>query len=1753
MPYHSVNSFGFGGTNAHCILESYKPTHPVQPTEVDAELPTTCSIPVVLSAASDVSLIAQIKAILELLDSDMDVQIADLAYSLSTRRSALQKRLSLSATSIDDLKDKMSSVLREAAAKDSRPLSIQALAAPPCLLGVFTGQGAQWQTMGSKLVEKIPLVRKILDEMDKSLAELPTYHRPSWTLVGALTSDATDVGKAVFSQPLCTAVQIVLVDLLRAAGIKLRSVVGHSSGEIGAAYAAGFLTARDAIRIAYYRGYYAKLSAGPAGQRGAMMAVGTSFEDANELCQLDDFAGRLCVAAHNSPTSVTLSGDVDAITQAQDILEEENKFVRVLRVDTAYHSAHMQRCSQAYLRALDECGNTTSIPQADAPQWFSSVHPGKLMTGSENLDGQYWIENMVQPVLFQTAIQTATTSINPAINCVIEVGPHPALSGPATESITAAIGREALYTGTLKRGTSDVAAFSDTLGVLWSYFGRAAVDLGGFLNVCHPRNRSRITCGLPTYPWNHDKSFWAESRLSKVFNTSPGKFHDLLGLQTADGTAEEWRWRNVLKTNELKWLAGHTLQGQVVFPATAYICLAMEASVQLAQGRLVESIDILDLEIRKAIALHEGSGTELLVSMTKISLLDDDTEVITAEFAAFSTISKDSGQLALNCRGHVRVALGEDPSSRFPPRRPPVANTTNVDVDRFYQLLRDDLGFGYGGPFRGLKRISRKSGFSTGSIRCDPFGEDETPLLFHPGMLDSALQGLNAAQSAPGDGRLWSIVAPTFCRRITAIPSLCGKNIPDEVEIDCTITDPRDVFVTGDVEVYSKDFENKLIEVEGVTFSPFAAATPADDRHLFQESFLTVDQPDAQLIFGDRRATPWEARKALDAERAAFFYLKTLHLSVSSEQRETLPAYRQALIANAERLYHIVNQGKHPFALQSWVDDTRDEIFALMDSYGNHDADFNLTKAVGEHLLLTPVLCGETSILQYMTKDNYLERYYTDAIGFELLNVLIAGVLEQLTTKSPRMKILEVGAGTGGATKAVLERIGHAFGSYDYTDISSAFFEHAAHRFQLHSHKMLFKTLDISSDPLPQGFEPHSYDVAVASNVLHATESLRNALEHTRKLLRPGGYLVMVEIIRNDVMRHGLVMGGLPGWWVGENDGRHHGPSLTLEQWDDILKQTGFGGIETNSPMPDPVGVPGSIIVARAQTEQITRLSKPLNAEPAAEITSLLVLGGNTPPVQSLRDQLCEFMRPHFAEVVYLDSLRTLPTLPKSFHLCSLIELDENLFEDMEESTFTNFKELIPAAGSVLWMLQGSRSSNPHAGTTLGLFRTLFYEVPGTLLQILDIDQPLDRVEVKLVAETALRLRLQEEIARHGESDKILWEFEPELVLKNNTILVPRVRPQEAQNDRYNSSKRSITRQVDALKAPLVLDWIDEAYTIREQHESASVASDDAVRIQVSFSFLSSIKTPAGYVFISLGKDVQTGRKMLCFSNRNASIVKVPRAWTAPVSDDAIDGYFMSFVLADLTVQQILQMLPPTGTVIAYELNQTVSSLLSKTLNEMGRRVVFFTSSTNVSGRNWVYLHHNSAKRVIDSVIPVDATLYVDASGHDPKAKLGSAIAASLSRVCEKVDISNLMAREASVIPEKAPESITRLLQRLSSFASSLLDNAAIPEGAPINILTLKRVLSPIGVPNSDSLIYWQEDEHVPVSVEPIHQRQDLFRADRTYWLAGLTGDVGRSLADFMISHNARHVVLSSRTPKPDFQWAEWHKSRGATVAYFAG
>lgn len=248
----SVNSFGFGGTNAHVIIENYVP-----PTQEETQADLSCQFtPFNFSAASEKSLRGILGDYLEYLDAHPNVSLKDLSYTLYARRTEHAVRASISAGSVAQLQTKIKELVHGNA--QSLGVRSKALSKPIRALGVFTGQGAQWPTMARELVLHSPYARQLVQELDAVLQTLPEPERPDWSLMDELLSDASNsrLDSALIAQPLCTVVQIVLFHLIRAAGVSFQAVVGHSSGEIAAAYAAGRITRDDAVKIAYYRGYF---------------------------------------------------------------------------------------------------------------------------------------------------------------------------------------------------------------------------------------------------------------------------------------------------------------------------------------------------------------------------------------------------------------------------------------------------------------------------------------------------------------------------------------------------------------------------------------------------------------------------------------------------------------------------------------------------------------------------------------------------------------------------------------------------------------------------------------------------------------------------------------------------------------------------------------------------------------------------------------------------------------------------------------------------------------------------------------------------------------------------------------------------------------------------------------------------------------------------------------------------------------------------------------------------------------------------------------------------------------------------------------------------------------------------------------------------------------------------------------------------------------------------------------------------------
>lgn len=693
-------------------------------------------------------------------------------------------------------------------------------------------------------MESSPFAKRRIVELDKALQTLPEEDRPDWTILNELRAggEASRIGEAALSQPLCTAIQILLVDILQSAEVDLTAVVGHSSGEIGAAYAAGLLSATNAIRVAYYRGEKAKLAASPNGSKGSMMAVGMSHEDAIAFCQQEAYIGRIAVAAVNSSSSVTLSGDIDAIGEAHGYFKQREIFARKLKVDTAYHSAHMLPCSEPYLNAMRRV--LIKSETGTGPAWYSSVTDGLKMS-AETLDESYWVDNMCNPVLFSSAL-TQAVSAHDHFDMVIEVGPHPALKGPATANLEE-LGLRVPYTGVIARGKNDVEELATALGFLWTRLGPDRVKLDAIQSLLSDWDGLHtIVTGLPSYPFEHNRGYWTTSRISNYHKNRREPPNPVLGtICSLSTTTQEAQWRNLLRPSEISWLKGHKLQGQTVFPATGYVSMAIEAMKSLAGKNEIKQFKILNLEISRAITINDdGAGVETIFSVSSINKLEHG---IRAQFSCHTLPSGDQTPF-LHARGTATVEFGAMRADSLPTLSTDPYNLVDVDTTRFYTDL-SRIGYEYSPPFQGVSRIRRKPGYSTGLLIDQSDSKWEDKILVHPGMLDSALQAAFAAVSFPGDGQFWSLHIPTHIFSIVVNPYFTPMGIGKQrtMEYEAFVHTHYGSSMTADIHLAMDHKGPSLVKFEGVKLVPFSPASAANDVLMFSSLQYCLSDPDATV------------------------------------------------------------------------------------------------------------------------------------------------------------------------------------------------------------------------------------------------------------------------------------------------------------------------------------------------------------------------------------------------------------------------------------------------------------------------------------------------------------------------------------------------------------------------------------------------------------------------------------------------------------------------------------------------------------------------------------------------------------------------------------------------------------------------------------------------------------------------------------------------------------------------------------------
>ncbi|KAI1354752.1 putative polyketide synthase [Xylaria sp. FL0043] len=1752
----SVNSFGFGGANAHAILESFDTAQDIN--ETNGPLFT----PLVFSAYSEASLANMLRDYSTFLAGDgKDINVHDLAWTLRERRSVLHWRTSIVASTPSDLAAKILTHINE----HESNVGVRALAdTNNKVLGIFTGQGAQYMRMGAELICSSETARNIIQMLESFLQELPGGDAPAWSLIDELLAEPTSrIHEAAISQPLCTAIQILLVDLLRLGGVQFHTVVGHSSGEIAAAYAAGFLSARDAIVISYYRGVHLCLASSPNGfdVKGAMIAVETSPEDAAELCADRVFEGRMVIAAVNSPSSVTLSGDVDAISELEEILQDEGTFHRRLKVDRAYHSPHMLPCYEPYVASLRRCGIKSLKPGSNDCVWYSSVNNKAIDANTTGLGDVYWAENLTRPVLFSQAIKAALVA-RPC-DVVLEVGPHPALKSPAKSTILDVLGKELPYHGTIMRGKTAVEAMSSALGYLWSYLGPSGVDLDSYERAMTSEKRQyRLLKGLPTYPWNHGTRYWHESRVSRKLRRQAVGVHPLLGHESADSASHHLSWKHLLRVKEMPWLVGHRVQGQTVFPAAGYICAAVEAARHMSEvaapGRGIQLIKLSEFVIHQAIVFDENDGgIEVAISIVNVtSQLPDKVKAHFTYSAAVST--EKTEDLVLVASGDVEVELGEANETLLSVRKHEPPHMIEVDHEHFYAALKD-LGYEFSGRFRSLAKMRRKHARSNCLVLPGPLEEDDKALLIPPSELDACLQSIMLAYAYPYDGRLRALHLPTTIREIIFNPASLRINAETQdtsLTIDGNVTARKlaQRGIIGHSYVSRGSSKHVAIRIQDATFVPLGNSG-TDDRKIFSKPNLILSKPDGSVAARGIPLTQENGATISLLERISIFYLRQFDREVPADSPARFQDPTDSYLTFARHIASVAESGRHKWYRQEWLNDSLEDVLEASKPY-SHCPDVEIMHLVGTKM--PAVFAGNGTMLEYLREgnNNILDRYYVDALGLKQSADWLSQTVKQLTDRYPHMNILEIGAGTGGATKAMFREIDSHFSSYTYTDISAAFFENASMTFSRYKDRMVFKTLNVENDPIEQGFSEGTYDLVVCFFILHATSNINRCLRNIRRLLKPGGFLIVGEgqDAWEGAATMGYIFGPLSGWWVGANEGRVLSPYVPIQDWDKHLRAAGFSGVDASPPQEFQESFSVFHFVSQAVDDYVSFLREPLSVTWAVPtIEKLVIIGGQTARTSHLVSQLQDI----FKSQCFVKHCYSFPTLldvdyqlvdTSSTVLC-LTELDSPVFKDITAERFNALRSLFQTGKTLLWVTSGRLADEPFSQMTVGLSRVAANEAPDLRVQHLEL-MDIGRTTAGYLAETLLRFH-----ATARKNDHVLWSEEPEIVSDGDGHeLLSRLGQVPELNDRYNSDQKLISHEIDfkSSDVPLSLEYNDGSYIvtklpIADASPAKTNGVEPSIKLRTKYSTISAVNTPIGNRFVVLASCLETGAEYLTLVS-----TEVPSTFTASkkslVAYSALPGLsdadYLTAVSAHLLSAEILRPQRRGQTMMVHNAPEIVARALSSQAAEKGVKIVYTTDSAGGEDRLSSILlpQHITQSDVDDIFLPAKLSAFVGFSRQGPQASSNERLLMKClsGRYQSYLTADTLYSPTASESEGDIAQPITEAVKQITSL------DQEVPASFSSKV-TLDSLVKGDKPEDPLSIVDWVSIEVLPVTVSKL-DRVPRFKTDGTYWIVGISRALGISLVDWLISSGATNVVITSRQPDIDQSWISAHKRKGVNV-----
>lgn len=1177
--YGGVNSFGFGGSNVHVVVQG----HPYKPKYSDKK-----GLAVATLSARNHDALKQITAkyIDFLNDKNNKHSFSDIAFSTAVRSTHHDIRLAVVAESKEELANNLQVYLNgETLTEISEG---RALNTKEKIVFIFSGQGPQWWAMGRQLFETEPLFRSTIEKLDKMLSK-----HADWSLITELTRDekSSRISETNIAQPSLFSIQIALYEMWKAMGVHPAAVVGHSIGEVAAGYVSGALTLEQAVLLIFHRSRVQQ----KATDKGRMLAVGVPEEEAKKLIAGKE--DRVSIGAVNGPSMVALSGDTDVIMEIAEDLNKRDVFHRLLEVNVPFHSHHMEPLKEELLSSLGEFKTVaTKIP-------FYSTVEGKKVNG-EDLNPLYWFRNVREPVYFTAAIEA---QINDGFDTFIELGPHP-IHAIGVNDLISRKKKKGLVIPSLRRKENEKRTFLASVSALHCW--GVNIDWKGFYG------EDNAFVKLPAYPWQHE-SYWLETPQGRLQRLGSFEHPHLIKNTVSARESSNMLWDVELDKRTYPYIEDHKVQGPIVFPGAGHVDLAISAA-KMSFGEKFEFLE--DLNFERALFLPDnGEPPHIQFDISGDS----------GDYFIYTKPRGKEAQWSMCSNGKINH-IG-DKFVPIPIDLEAVKKRITIPVP--VKPMHDELlesGLYLGPSFRAIKKLYRSNGNWESiseievheSIRSEFF-----QFNIHPGVLDSCFQTVFGIFNERDDvNKKMGVYIPVHIDRI----KFYTKPNSYKLIVHGRLREWTDEYALGELWIFNED-GSLVAEFHGFRSQYLKGSrgenSAEKDKWFYEYNWNMKARKDQVLLRNPAEYLPspnslrpavTETLKevAARAEQEEYYkhyepeqynltigYICTAlkEMGMNFEKGSSINVQelidKWGVIKDQQRLFHhmflllknagFVSGDNGVFKIVKTPDfrDVRVWMDDLAKKYPQFHHESTLLGRCGPEI--AGVLQGTVDPIQLIfpeDKWDAIVRYYVEGFAFKKYNDIAAKAITELIKKLPEdqtLRVLEIGAGTGGMTQAILPHLPADRTEYVFTDLSHMFMVKAQQRFAKYPF-VQYKIMDIEKNPAEQGVDLHSFDLIIASDVIHATRNLATTLGHAKELLASEGVLMMLEVTNSPVYLD-FIFGMTEGWWLFEDlDIRPTHATMAPANWKKVLESNGYSDVAMYSDFEKNDSSCQSIIMARS-------------------------------------------------------------------------------------------------------------------------------------------------------------------------------------------------------------------------------------------------------------------------------------------------------------------------------------------------------------------------------------------------------------------------------------------------------------------------------------------------------------------------------------------------------------------------------------------